>query len=120
MDLEDVFLHFLKRFEALPDPRSVAEARITATEIEGLSLWFSQRWGWPRTWCEDTFQTDLPCGIFASPQEMFGALLLILASEVCRMGSNEDSVWPSVTAVLKADTVSFRALFIDGQPHHSL
>src|ERR1039458_9005418 len=47
---------------------------------------------------------------------MFGALLLILASEVCRTNSNEDAVWPAVTAVLKADKVSFPALFVAGQP----
>lgn len=116
MELEDLFLHFFKRFEALPNPRSVAEARIAAVEIEALKLWFSQQWGRPRMWCEDAFQSDISNQIFASRQEMFGALLLILASEVCRASSNEDSVWPAVTAVLKADTVSFPALFVGGQP----
>src|ERR1035438_6409128 len=47
---------------------------------------------------------------------MFGTLLLILASEVCRSNSNEDSVWPAVTAVLRADMISFPALFVAGQP----
>ena len=116
MELEDVFLHFLDRFETLPNPRSVAEARITAVELEALTLWFSQQWGRPRMWCESTFQVDLSHGIFASRREMFGALLLILASEVCRANSNEDAVWPAVTAVLKADKVSFPALFVGGQP----
>lgn len=116
MELEDLFLHFFRRFDSLPKPRSVAEARITAIETEGLSLWFSQQWGRPRMWCEDTFQSSLSDGVFASPQEMFGALLLTLASEVCRTSSNEDSVWPAVIAVLKADTVSFPALFVGGQP----
>src|ERR1017187_8201394 len=116
MELEDVFLYFLNRFEALPNPRSVAQARITAVEIEALSLWFSQRWGWPRTWCEDPFQIGLANQVLASRQEMFGALLLILASEVCRANSNELTVWPAVTAVLKADTISFPALFVGGQP----
>jgi hypothetical protein len=116
MELEDVFLHFFKRFETLPNPRSVAEARITGVELDTLSLWFSQQWGKPHMWCESTFQSDLSNEIFASPQEMFGAVLLILASEVCRTTSNEDSVWPAVTAVLKADKVSFPALFAGGQP----
>src|ERR1017187_3603748 len=116
MELEDVFLRFVTRFETLPYPRSVAEARITAAETDALSRWFSQQWGRPLMWCEDTFQSDLSNGIFASSQEMFGALLLVLASEVCRTSSNEDSVWPAVTAVLKADTVSFSALFVGGQP----
>ena len=116
MELEDVFLQLLTRFEALPDPRSVAEAKITAIEIDALSLWFSQQWGRPHMWCESTFQSGLTNHICASPQEMFGALLLILGAEVCRASSNEDSVWPAVTAVLKADTVSFPALFAGGQP----
>jgi len=75
MDLEDVFLHFFKSFETLPSPRSVAEARITTDELEGLKLWFSERWGMPRMWCEDPFQIGLPNQILASRQEMFGALL---------------------------------------------
>jgi hypothetical protein len=116
MELEDVFLHFLERFAVLPIPRSVAEAKITYSEFQGLKFWFSERWGMPRTWCESNFQDDLSKGVFASRREMFGALLLILASEVCRATSNEDAVWPAVTAVLKADTVSFSALFAGGQP----
>ena len=116
MELEDVFLHFLKRFETLPGPRSVAQARITTDEFDALKLWFSERWGLPRMWCEDPFQIGLASDVLASRQEMFGALLLILASEVCRTTSSEDSVWPAVAAVLKADTVSFPALFAGGQP----
>lgn len=118
MELEDVFLHFLNRFENLPNPRSVAEARITAAEFEGLTLWFSECWPrmYSRMWCERTFQVDLSNEIFASQREMFGALLLILASEVCRANSNEDAVWPAVTAVLQADKVSFPSLFVGGQP----
>jgi hypothetical protein len=116
MELEDVFLHFLKRFETLPSPRSVAEARITTDEFDILMLWFSERRGMPRMWCEDPFQIILANQVLASRQEMFGALLLILASEVCRANSSELAVWPAVTAVLKADTVSFPALFAGGQP----
>src|ERR1039457_5192641 len=81
MELEDVFLRFVTRFETLPYPRSVAEARITAAETDALSRWFSQQWGRPRMWCEDTFQSDLSNGIFASSQEMFGALLLVRSEE---------------------------------------
>jgi hypothetical protein len=47
---------------------------------------------------------------------MFGSLLLILASELCRANSDELAVWPAVTAVLKADSISFPALFAGGQP----
>src|SRR5258705_3556392 len=57
MDLDDLFLYFVKRFEALPQPRSVAEAGITPDELRALILWFSALWGRPRMWCEDTFQT---------------------------------------------------------------
>lgn len=116
MEIEDVFLHFFKLFAALTDPRSVAEARIGSAEIQSLSLWFSQQWGRPRMWCEDPFQTSLTNQVLASRQEMFGSLLLILASEVCRANSHESEVWPAVASVLKADTVSFPALFAGGQP----
>jgi len=116
MDLDDVFLHFLGKFEALPKPSSVAEARITTDELRALTLWFSERWGMPRMWCESTRQVNLPKETSASRQEVFGALFVVLASEVCRDKSNEDAVWPTVTAVLKADTISFPALFAGGQP----
>ncbi|HXJ43099.1 MAG TPA: hypothetical protein VNH18_27710, partial [Bryobacteraceae bacterium] len=109
-------MRFLNRFEVLPNPKSVAEARITADEFQGLTRWFSERWGFPRVWCESTWQVDLGNEISASRQEMFGALLTILAPEVCRDTSNEDAVWPAVTAVLKADKISFPALFVAGQP----
>jgi len=75
MELEDVFLHFLKRFETLPGPRSVAQARITTDEFDALKLWFSAQWGRPRMWCEDPFQIGLANQVLASRQEMFGALL---------------------------------------------
>ena len=116
MELEDVFLHFLHRFEGLPNPRSVAEARITAEDFRALRAWFSERWGWPRMWCEDTWQTDLSNHLFASRQEMFGTLIIILASELCRDNSSEDAVWPAVTAVLRADKITFPVLFVGGQP----
>jgi hypothetical protein len=47
---------------------------------------------------------------------MFGTLLLILASEICRDKASEDAVWPAVTSVLKKDAVTYRALFVAGQP----
>jgi hypothetical protein len=115
-ELDDVFLNFLSRFETLPAPRSVAELRVTTDEFEALKIWFSEGWGKPRMWCEDTFQIALSNQISASRQEMFGAMFLVLASEVCRRKANEDAVWPAVTAVLKADKVSFPALFVAGQP----
>ncbi len=118
MELEEVFLHFLNRFESLPNPRSVAEAGITTDEAEALTLWFSEPEPrmWCGMWCESTSQVYLSNGIFASKREMFGGLLLILASEVCRANSNEDSVWPVVTAVLQTDKGFFSPLFVGGQP----
>jgi len=96
----------------------VAEARITTAELETLKLWFSEReprmWCW--MWCESLSQVELSSEIFASKREMFGALLLILASEVCRANSSEDAVWPAVTAVLQSDKISFSSLFVGGQP----
>ena len=113
MELEDVFLYFLPKFEALPKgPRSVAEARITADELEALTRWLCERWEFSM-WCESIWQVEK---VSASPQEMCGGLLLIFASEVCRDRSNEDSVWPAVTAVLRANKGSFPTLFVGGQP----
>lgn len=114
MEIEDVFLHFLGRFEALANPRSIAEVRATAEELGALKSWFSELWGFPRMWCDSTFRVSKE--VSASRREMFGALLLILASEVCRDSSNEEAVWPAVTAVLKTDKISFPALFVAGQP----
>jgi len=118
MELEEVFLHFLNRFENLPDPRSVAEARVTSDEVWALTDWFSGQDPrmWYRMWCESTAQVRLSGEVFASRREMFGALLLIIGSELCRANSNEDSVWPAVTGVLQADRLSFAGLFVGGQP----
>ena len=113
MELEDVFLYFLPRFEALPKgPRSVAEARITADELQALTSWLCERWEFSM-WCESIWQVEK---VSASPQEMCGVLLLILASEICRDRSNEDAVWPAITAVLRANKGSFPTLFVGGQP----
>jgi hypothetical protein len=113
MHLDELYLHFSEKFRELPNPRSVAEAAITAGEVAVLTQWFSVGWE-HRTWCESTFRVS--DRISASRQEMFGALMLILASEVCRDRSNEDAVWPAVTAIFKANEVSFPALFVGGQP----
>src|ERR1700677_2389963 len=113
MELEDMFLYFLPKFEALPKgPRSVAEAMIVADEVAELTSWLCTRWEFGM-WCESTWQVE---EVSASPQEMCGALLLILASETCRDRSNEDAVWPAVTAVLRANRGSFPTLFAGGQP----
>ena len=73
MELEDLFLYFLPKFEALPKgPRSVAEAEITAEELEALTRWLCERWEFSM-WCESMWQVEK---VSASPQEMCGALKL--------------------------------------------
>lgn len=116
MELEDLFLHFYDRLQNLPIPRSVAEMKVTADDLAGLKTWFSARLGWPKMWCEDTWQINLSKDLFASRQEMFGGLILILASEVCRDDAGEDAVWPAVTSILKTDKKSFPVRFVGGQP----
>jgi hypothetical protein len=41
---------------------------------------------------------------------------VILSGELCRDQCGEDAVWPAVSLVLKADTLSFPTLFVGGQP----
>ena len=120
-DLEDVFLYFLNRFENLPSPRSVAEVEVTTPEADTLKLWFLELEPrmWCGMWCDSTSQLHLPNGILASKREMFGALLLVLAAEVCRENSNEESVWPAVTSVLQIKKGFFSSLFNGGQPSSS-
>src|ERR1700674_1850430 len=65
----------------------------------------------PRMWCADPWQMKIAGIGTASNQEMFGALLIILASEVCRDKSSEEEVWPAVTAVLEKEKHSFPVLF---------
>jgi hypothetical protein len=110
-DLDDVFLHFHSRLEQIPAPRSVAEARITPEELSGLIRWFSDLRKKPRMWSDDPWQRKIENGVIVSNQEMFGALLVILASEICRDTASEEEVWPAVTAVLAVDKLTFRLLF---------
>ena len=113
MELEDLFLYFLPKFEALPKgPRSVAEAGINADELGVLTRWLCDRWELGM-WCESIWLYEK---VSATPQEMSGVLLLILASETCRDRSSEDSVWPAITSVLRANKGSFPTLFVGGQP----
>jgi hypothetical protein len=83
-DLEEVFLYFFGKFQALPSPRSVAEARIKVEECDQLARWLCGNWQMARDWLDSTWQDDLGIATSASRQEMLGSLLLILASEVCR------------------------------------
>jgi hypothetical protein len=115
-ELENVFLYFWNKFAPLATPRSVAEARITQSELDFLVLWFSALYGKPRNWCERDWQDDLTEEVSASRREMFGSLLLILAGEICRDQSSEDALWPTVVAVLRNDKITFPLLFVGGQP----
>ena len=111
MELEDLYLYFHSRFSKLPHPRSVAEIGVAANEIQFLIQWFSNLYGKPRNWCERDYVDTLPGGVLASQREMFGALLLTLAAEICRGEGGEDAVWPKVTSILRADKFSFPYLF---------
>jgi hypothetical protein len=116
MELQEMFVYFAAKFDQLPTPKSVAEAKITADELAFLTQWFSALYGKPRTWCDRDWQEVLTENTTASSREMFGALFLILAGEICRDRCGEDAVWPAVSLVLKADSVSFPTLFVGGQP----
>lgn len=117
MDLDGVFWHFFTKFEPLPAPRSVAEARITASEVEFLKQWFADQFGKPRNWCDRTWQENVEGDVTASSQEMFGALFLIFASETCRDCCNEESVWPAIRFTFKANKSTYGVLFdAGGQP----
>jgi hypothetical protein len=116
IELQEVFVYFASKFERLRDPRSIAEACISDQDVQSLCRWFSALYGKPRNWCQRDWQESLIDGQTASSREMFGSLFLILAAELCREKSSEDSVWPAVVDVLKADRVSFSKLFVAGQP----
>jgi hypothetical protein len=111
-DLDDVFLHFHARFQGIPDsPRSVAQAAIPHEDLHLLIEWLSDLHKKPRMWCDDPWQRKIAGIGTASNQEMFGALLIVLASEVCRDKSSEEELWPAVAAVLEKDKHSFPVLF---------
>lgn len=96
MELEQVYWHFFTKFEDLDVPRSVSEARITGDEIAELQAWFDGQYGKPRNWCDRTWQEKVEGAHTASSREMFGALFLILASEIARDHCNEESLWPPI------------------------
>ena len=116
MELEQVFWHFFVKFQHLPTPRSVAEARVTPAEVEFLEHWFARQFGKPRNWCDRTWQERVEEDATASSREMFGALFLILASEVCRDRCSEDLVWPTVATTFIANKTTYSVLFANQQP----
>ena len=116
MALEDVFLYFFTKFRDLPNPRSVAEARITSDEIASLKQWFCQQYERPKNWCERTWQDKVDSCITASSREMLGVLFLILASEVYRDQSGEDSAWPTIAESFSANKKTQAILFVNQHP----
>jgi len=118
MDLDGVFWHFFTKFQPLPAFKSVAEAQITASEVDFLKQWFADQFGKPRNWCDRTWQENIEGDVTASSQEMFGALFLIFASETCRDYCNEESVWPAIRSAFKANKSTYGVLFdAAGQPN---
>jgi hypothetical protein len=116
-ELDHVFWHFFTKFQRLPTPRSVAEARVSAHELEFLTGWLIERGGWARHWCERTWQDTIEGDLTASDREMFGALFLIFASEVIRDQCNEESMWPAISKPLRANKNAYTVLFdANGQP----
>lgn len=110
MELEQVFWHFFVKFKHLQTPRSVSEARVTPEEADFLEHWFASQFGKPRNWCDRTWQERVEEDTTASSREMFGALFLILASEVCRDRCCEDLVWPTVATAFIANRTTHSRL----------
>jgi hypothetical protein len=116
-ELDHVFWHFFTKFQRLPIPRSVAEARVSACELEFLVGWLVERGGWSGHWCQRTWQDKVEGDFTASDREMFGALFLIFASEVIRDQCNEESMWPAISKQLRANKNAYAVLFdANGQP----
>jgi hypothetical protein len=116
-ELDHVFWHFFTKFQVLPTPRSVAEARVSAHEVEFLTGWLVERGAWARHWCERTWQDKIEGDFTASDREMFGALFLIFASEVIRDQCNEESMWPAISKRLRGNKSAYTVLFdANGQP----
>ena len=110
--VEQVFEPLATRSRDYDRPWSVAELRLTDGDIQWLQAWFSSLK--PEvTLCAGGF------GPFSLPAEMFGALLIILGSEVCRRTGREHAVWPAMRSVLPRDHPFRKELFIsNGQPSH--
>jgi hypothetical protein len=116
MELEQVYWHFFTKFQDLDVPRSVAEARISGDEIEGLQSWFNVQYGKPRNWCDRTWQERVEGTHTASSREMFGALFLILASEIGRDHCSEESLWPSIAERFQTNKTTHSVLFGNDHP----
>lgn len=116
MELEQVYWYFFTKFQDLDVPRSVAEARISWDEIDGLQSWFSVQYGRPRNWCDRTWQERVEGSHTASSREMFGALFLILASEIGRDHCSEESLWPGIAEKFLINKITHSVLFGNDHP----
>jgi hypothetical protein len=116
MELEQVYWHFFLKFQNLDPPRSVAEARITNEELQVLQEWFEGQYGRPRNWCDRTWQEKVDGVHTASSREMFGALFLILASEIARDHCNEESLWPTIAQRVTTNKTTRSVLFGNDHP----
>ena len=116
MELDQVYWHFFTKFRGLDVPRSVAEARITGAELETLQSWFDGQYGKPRNWCDRTWQENVEGTYTASSREMFGALFLILASEIGRDHGSEESLWPSIADKFRTNKTTHSVLFGNDHP----
>jgi hypothetical protein len=116
MELEQVYWYFFTKFQDLETPRSVAESRIAGDEIEKLQSWFNVQYGRPRNWCDRTWQESVEGSHTASSREMFGALFLILASEIGRDHCSEDSLWPGIAEGFRNNKTTHSVLFGNDHP----
>jgi hypothetical protein len=116
MELEQVYWYFFTKFQNLDVPRSVAEARISGDELEALQSWFNVQYGKPRNWCDRTWQERIENSHTASSREMFGALFLILASEIARDHCSEETLWPSIAERFLTNKITHSVLFANDQP----
>lgn len=104
------------RFQKIPRPRSVAEARLSASEIDLLRSWFqatfAEEW-WSRDWLANK-------GDQFTDQAQAGALLLVFAAEIARRNGDEEAVWPAVAREFQANEKNKKQLFDwQGQPTSS-
>ena len=116
MELEQVYWHFFVKLQDLSVPRSIAEARITSDELQTLQAWFDGQYGRPRNWCDRTWQEKVEGSHTASSREMFGALFLILASEIARDHCNEESLWPGIAEKFSTNKATYSVLFESDHP----
>jgi len=113
-DFEDIFIEIFQRLTKLGTPRSIAEARFDEQTIRHLKEQFSSIPVNPNVWLWDRVPRKYRRDIEASPNELFGTLLLVLAAEVCREEGREGAVWPKVRSLVPSNYQT--ELFPGGQP----